>query len=87
MDDPDRIQLVTEVSEVKALAGEWRSLAERRGNAFVTPEWFLAWLRQCGQGWEPRVAVVRTDHGTLRGSSHSSAPRAVVSRRSDSPGR
>ncbi len=67
MDDPDRIQLVTEISEVKALAGEWRPLAERRGNAFVTPEWFLAWLRHCGQDWEPRVAVVRTFHGRLRG--------------------
>lgn len=82
MDEPDRIQLVTEISEVHALAGEWRPLAERRGNAFVTPEWFLAWLRQCGQGWEPRVAVVRTDHGTLRGllplvSSKSSGRQAL----------
>jgi CelD/BcsL family acetyltransferase involved in cellulose biosynthesis len=67
MDDPDRIQLVTEVSEVKVLAGEWRSLAERRGNAFVTPEWFLAWLRHCGQDWDPHVVVVRTSDGTLRG--------------------
>ncbi len=82
MDEPDRIQLVTEISEVHALAGEWRPLAERRGNAFVTPEWFLAWLRQCGQGWEPRVVVVRTDHGTLRGllpfvSSKSSGRQAL----------
>lgn len=82
MDDPDRIQLVTEISEVKALADEWRPLAERRGNAFVTPEWFLAWLRQCGQGWEPRVAVVRTSQGTLRGllpllSSKSGGRRAL----------
>jgi CelD/BcsL family acetyltransferase involved in cellulose biosynthesis len=67
MDDPDRTQIVTEIGEVKALASEWRPLAERRGNAFVTPEWFLAWLRHCGQGWEPRVAVVRAPQGTLRG--------------------
>jgi CelD/BcsL family acetyltransferase involved in cellulose biosynthesis len=82
MDDPNRIQLVTEISEVKALAAEWRPLAERRGNAFVTPEWFLAWLHQCGQGWEPRVAVVRTFHGTLLGllplvSSQSSGRQAL----------
>jgi CelD/BcsL family acetyltransferase involved in cellulose biosynthesis len=67
MDDPDRIQLVSEISEVKALADEWRPLAEQRGNAFVTPEWFLAWLGSCGQDWEPRVAVVRTAEGPLRG--------------------
>ena len=39
----DRVELVTEIDEVTALAPEWRSLAERRGNAFLTPEWFLAW--------------------------------------------
>lgn len=67
MDHPDRTELLTEVSEVEALADEWRALAERRGNPFVTPEWFLAWLRHCGRGWGPRVAVVRTADGTLRG--------------------
>jgi CelD/BcsL family acetyltransferase involved in cellulose biosynthesis len=78
----DRIKLVTDISEVQELAGEWRPLAERRGNAFVTPEWFLAWLRQCGQGWEPHVAVVRASNGTLRGllplvSSKSSGRQAL----------
>lgn len=71
MDDPDRAEIVTEIvteiGEVKALASEWRPLAEVRGNAFVTPEWFLAWLRRCGEGWEPRVAVIRTADGALRG--------------------
>jgi CelD/BcsL family acetyltransferase involved in cellulose biosynthesis len=67
MGDDDRTELVTEISEVEALADEWRPVAERRGNAFVTPEWFLAWLRRCGKGWEPRVAVVRTAGGSLRG--------------------
>jgi CelD/BcsL family acetyltransferase involved in cellulose biosynthesis len=63
----DEIQLVTEISDIKDLAAEWRSLAERRGNAFLTPEWFLAWLRHLGQDWEPQVAVVRTGRGTLQG--------------------
>lgn len=67
MGDHDRTELVTEISGVEALADEWRPLAERRANAFVTPEWFLAWLRRCGRGWEPRVAVVRTAGGSLRG--------------------
>src|SRR3954447_3199715 len=67
MDGTDLIQLVTDLGEVKALADEWRALAERRGNAFVTPEWFLAWLRHCGGGCEPHLAVVRASDGTLRG--------------------
>jgi CelD/BcsL family acetyltransferase involved in cellulose biosynthesis len=64
---PDRIELVTEIGEVTALAPEWRGLAERRGNGFLTPEWFLAWLRHCGQGWEPHVAVARSAGGRVRG--------------------
>jgi CelD/BcsL family acetyltransferase involved in cellulose biosynthesis len=62
-----RTELVTDIDEITALAPEWRALAERRGNAFLTPEWFLAWLRHCGQGWEPHVAVARTPRSTLRG--------------------
>jgi CelD/BcsL family acetyltransferase involved in cellulose biosynthesis len=63
----DRAELITEIGELTALAGEWRALAERRGDAFLTPEWFLAWLRHCGQGWEPHVAVARTSRGRVRG--------------------
>ena len=63
----DRLELVTEIGKVTALAPEWRALAERRGNAFLTPEWFLAWMRHCGQGWEPHVAVARAPGGTIRG--------------------
>ena len=63
----DRIELATEIGDVTALAPEWRALAERRGNAFLTPEWYLAWLRHCGRGWEPYVAVARTDRGAVRG--------------------
>jgi len=78
----DRTGLITEVGELTALAGEWRALAERRGDAFLTPEWFLAWLRHCGQGWEPHVAVARTPDGTVRGllplvSSKNNGPRDV----------
>jgi CelD/BcsL family acetyltransferase involved in cellulose biosynthesis len=64
---PDRVELVTEIGEVMGLAPEWRALAERRGNAFLTPEWFLAWLRHCGQDWEPHLAVARAPGGTVRG--------------------
>jgi CelD/BcsL family acetyltransferase involved in cellulose biosynthesis len=67
MDGSDRPELLTEVGAVEALADEWRAKAERRGNPFVTPEWFLAWLRHCGRGWDPYVAVVRAEDGGLRG--------------------
>jgi CelD/BcsL family acetyltransferase involved in cellulose biosynthesis len=67
MSDNDRTELVAAITEVEALADEWRPLAERRANVFMTPEWFLSWLRQCGRGWEPRVVVVRTAEGSLRG--------------------
>ena len=63
----DHVEMATDTGEVAALAPEWRSLAERRGDAFLTPEWFLAWLRHCGRGWKPHVAVVRTPDGRLRG--------------------
>jgi CelD/BcsL family acetyltransferase involved in cellulose biosynthesis len=80
--EPDRVQLVTELSEVEALADEWRALAERRGNIFLTPEWFLASLRHCAPGWQPHVIVARTPDGTLRGllaliSSHSDGGREL----------
>jgi CelD/BcsL family acetyltransferase involved in cellulose biosynthesis len=78
----DQAELITDIGELTALAGEWRALAERRGDAFLTPEWFLAWLRHCGQGWEPHVAVARSPRGTVRGllplvSSKSNGPREV----------
>ncbi|HEY7267378.1 MAG TPA: GNAT family N-acetyltransferase [Solirubrobacterales bacterium] len=64
---PDLLDLATDPGEVTALAPEWRALAERRGSAFLTPEWFLAWLRHCGRDWEPHVAVARTPGGIVRG--------------------
>jgi CelD/BcsL family acetyltransferase involved in cellulose biosynthesis len=60
-------ELVTTVGDVMALADEWRPLAETRGNAFITPEWFLAWLRHYGEGWRPHVTIVRSADGALRG--------------------
>jgi CelD/BcsL family acetyltransferase involved in cellulose biosynthesis len=63
----DRAALVTRTDDLEALADEWRLLAEGRGNAFVTPEWFLAWLHAYGAGWEPSVATVRAPDGALRG--------------------
>ncbi len=45
----------------------WRRFAERRGNAFVSPEWFAAWNRQFGRESSARVAVVRGPSGEVLG--------------------
>ena len=38
---------------------EWRRLAVARGNAFLTPEWYLAALDILHRGAAPAVAVMR----------------------------
>jgi CelD/BcsL family acetyltransferase involved in cellulose biosynthesis len=60
----ERFQAGTEAAA--DVADAWRELAELRGNAFVTPEWFLAWEQQFGSG-RREVIVARDDQGTLRG--------------------
>ena len=40
------------------LRAGWRDLAERRGNPFITPEWFDAWQAVSGAGSVPRVVAV-----------------------------
>jgi CelD/BcsL family acetyltransferase involved in cellulose biosynthesis len=52
---------------VEAIAGEWRDLAERSGNVFVTPEWYLAWQRHYGAGTAPALLTARHPDGRLRG--------------------
>ena len=59
--------LVRTADELAGLAPEWRGLSERLGNAFVSPEWFLAWHRNYGQVDAPYVVAVRGATGELRG--------------------
>jgi CelD/BcsL family acetyltransferase involved in cellulose biosynthesis len=49
-------RVLTDAGDAAALEPAWRTLAERRGNAFVTPEWFRASLR--GGGATPYVVAV-----------------------------
>jgi len=60
-------EIVTEPSALAELAPEWRRLAEDRGNAFVTPEWYESWLRVYGDRYRPYVAVLRAEDGSVRG--------------------
>lgn len=59
--------LVRTADELTAFTADWRELAECLGNAFVSPEWFLAWHRHYGQVDAPYVVVVRDATGALRG--------------------
>ena len=62
-----RGEVVSSPAELEALAPEWRALASARGNAFLTPEWFFAWLRNYGDLAESAVVVVRRADGRVRG--------------------
>lgn len=58
---------VTDLSELRRYEPEWRRLALRRGNAFLTPEWFQCWHRYYGEGFTPFVTVLTAADGRLRG--------------------
>ena len=58
---------IESVDELRPLEHAWRELAERRGNAFLTPEWFRSWSRHYGGEATPLVAGVRRPDGTLKG--------------------
>lgn len=53
--------------DLQDLEPSWRELAERRGNAFLTPEWFRSWSRHYGGEATTLVAGVRHPDGSLRG--------------------
>jgi CelD/BcsL family acetyltransferase involved in cellulose biosynthesis len=53
--------------ELRDLEPSWRDFAERRRNAFLTPEWFHSWSRYYGGHATSLVAGVRYPDGTLKG--------------------
>jgi CelD/BcsL family acetyltransferase involved in cellulose biosynthesis len=58
------------IGDEDALAGviePWRRLAELRGNAFVSPDWYLVARRCLDPAAAPVVAVVRAPGGEVRG--------------------
>src|SRR5688500_12911446 len=62
--------MVTAIRHLEELAGlgdEWRSLAGRRGNAFVTPEWFGCWFEHYGEGVASLILTAWGDYGELSG--------------------
>ena len=62
-----RAEVITDLDETASIEDDWRRLAEARGNAFITPEWFRAWFGEYGQGQTPAIAVAREDDGSTAG--------------------
>lgn len=67
IDDPEGL------AEVE---GDWRRLAEARGNAFLTPEWFHCWFAEYGDGADPFVAALMGEDGTCTGLIPFALPRS-----------
>jgi CelD/BcsL family acetyltransferase involved in cellulose biosynthesis len=55
------------VQKAKGLEPEWRRLAERRGNAFLTPDWSRCWFEHYGEEAIPFNHPLRAANGRLRG--------------------
>jgi CelD/BcsL family acetyltransferase involved in cellulose biosynthesis len=62
-----KVELIDSEDALGQVVGSWRRLAAARGNAFVTPEWYLAAIKTLHRGSAPAVAVVREADGRIRG--------------------
>jgi CelD/BcsL family acetyltransferase involved in cellulose biosynthesis len=58
---------IEDLDGVSQIEGAWRELAERRGNAFLTPEWFRCWFEQYGHRARPFIPVLKDSDDELRG--------------------
>lgn len=61
------VEVIVDREELATIVDPWRRLAELRGNAFVSPDWYLAALRRLHSTSTPAVAVVRDEEGEVRG--------------------
>jgi CelD/BcsL family acetyltransferase involved in cellulose biosynthesis len=61
------VEVIDREGALVPVLDEWRRLAALRGNAFVTPEWYLAALNTLHGGAVPAVAVMRGGDGAVGG--------------------
>jgi CelD/BcsL family acetyltransferase involved in cellulose biosynthesis len=61
------VEVLTDEDALAEAVEPWRRLAELRGNAFVSPDWFLAARRRLEPEAAPVVVVVRAAGGEVRG--------------------
>lgn len=59
--------LVQDLDGIAEIEPQWRALAELRGNAFLTPEWFRSWWENRPAATSPLVVTTRRDDGSLAG--------------------
>ncbi|MGI9658617.1 MAG: hypothetical protein ACR2OD_06890, partial [Gaiellaceae bacterium] len=63
----DVVQVVSTLDQLTAWDDGWREMAEERGNPFITPEWYRAWLEHYGDDAEPFAIVSGASDGSCRG--------------------
>lgn len=59
--------VLTTAADLADVEDAWAALAEARGNPFVSPAWFSAWLRTCGSDDRAFVPTLRERDGRLVG--------------------
>lgn len=59
--------LISDLEAIAEIEDQWRALAERRGNAFLAPEWYRTWWAHRSGSITPLVVAVRRDDGALAG--------------------
>lgn len=65
---PLKTELITDVARLGPVEDEWRDLATKRSNAFVTPDWFHAWWEFQGKDVaSPLVTVARRADESIAG--------------------
>lgn len=62
-----RAEVIDEAAAISGLEESWRSFAEKSGNAFVTPEWYSAFIEVYGDSASPAIGVTRSADGTITG--------------------
>ena len=70
--------MITDTGDLGALEDDWRELAVAQANAFITPEWFVAWRDTLAERQLPFVLEVRHDSGQLAGVMPLAQDRAAI---------
>lgn len=63
----DTTTVFTDLAALSELEPDWRALAERRGNPFLTPEWVRCWFEHYREQATPLIIVVGSDGQAVKG--------------------
>lgn len=62
-----KAELITDLDALATVEEGWRRLAVQRGNAFLSPDWYRAWVRADGRQHTPAVVATRDQTGEISG--------------------